>query len=89
MRQRMHLWTSAHGLATQPMNQLHEGADRERQLGLEPEFGGALKDLHGDPSRLAAFTFRLGHPTEGARSSPRRAARSVSSLSKTRADAAQ
>lgn len=70
--QRMHLWATANGLAAQPMNQLHERADRELQLGLEPRYGHALEELVGDPGRRALFTFRLGHPTRPAPPSPRR-----------------
>ena len=75
--QRMHLWMTAHGLAAQPMNQLHERADREMDLGLYPTFGDALKGLlSGSPGR-GIFTFRLGHPTRQASHSPRRAVKSV------------
>lgn len=70
--QRMHLWIAANGLAAQPMNQVHERADRETQLGLRPEYGDALEELIGDPGWRALFTFRIGHPTESARPSPRR-----------------
>lgn len=75
--QRMHLWITKEGLAAQPMNQLHERADREVQLGTEPRFGDALKDLVDDPSWHATFTFRLGHPTQSAPPSPRRAVEDV------------
>jgi hypothetical protein len=75
--QRMHLWITARGLAAQPMNQLHERADREAQLGLEPRFGDALKTLVGAPGWQATFTFRVGHPTGPAPPSPRRSAREV------------
>jgi nitroreductase len=76
--QRMHLWATAHGLAAQPMNQLHERADREAQLGTEPRFSGALEGLLGDPSRRAIFTFRLGYPTRSAPPSPRRTVEDIS-----------
>jgi hypothetical protein len=36
--QRMHLWATGEGLAVQPMSQVHERADREAELGLEPTF---------------------------------------------------
>jgi hypothetical protein len=75
--QRMHLWATARGLAMQPMNQINERADREAQLGIQPRFGDALKDLIGDPSWRGIFTFRVGHPTEQAPPSPRRAAGDV------------
>ena len=75
--QRMHLWAAAHGLAAQPMNQLHERDDREVQLGLEPRFRDALRDLVSDSSWRAIFTFRLGHPTQSAPLSPRRSVGNV------------
>ena len=75
--QRMHLWITKEGLAAQPMNQVHERADREVQLGLEPRFGDALKDLVDNPSWHATFTFRLGHPSQPAPPSPRRAVEDV------------
>ncbi|GAA4283194.1 hypothetical protein GCM10022261_07250 [Brevibacterium daeguense] len=70
--QRIHLWTTVNRLAAQPMNQLHERADREAQLGLRPEYGAALEELLGDPGWRALFTFRIGHPTQQAPPSPRR-----------------
>lgn len=75
--QRMHLWLTGQGLAAQPMNQLHERADREAQLGIAPRFGDTLQDLVGDPAWRAIFTFRLGYPTRPAAPSPRRSAQAV------------
>lgn len=75
--QRMHLWVTKEGLAAQPMNQLHERADREEQVGLEPMFGDALGGLLGDATWRGVFTFRLGHPTQSAQPSPRRALEDV------------
>jgi hypothetical protein len=71
--QRMHLWLTRTGLAAQPMNQLHERADREAQLGITPTFGDAVRELVGDSSWDGIFTFRLGWPTRPAPASPRRA----------------
>ena len=69
--ERIHLWTTGHGLALHPMNQLTERADREVQLGTSPRFGDAVADLV--PSEWEALTlFRLGHPTGRPRRSPRR-----------------
>ncbi|HET7091979.1 MAG TPA: hypothetical protein VFI22_00825, partial [Thermomicrobiales bacterium] len=75
--QRMHLWLTRAGLAAQPMNQLHERADREAQLRLAPTFGDAVRSLVGDPSWQGVFTFRLGWPTRPAPASPRRAVAAV------------
>ncbi len=71
--QRMHLWLTNAGLAAQPMNQLHERADREAQLGIDPTFGDSVDDLVGDSAWRGVFTFRLGFPTKPAVPSPRRA----------------
>ena len=75
--QRIHLWIARAGLVAQPMNQLHERADREVQLGIEPVFGDALEGLLGDPAQRGIFTFRLGYPIQHARPSPRRTVEDV------------
>ena len=75
--QRMHLWATTKGLAMQPLNQMSERADRERQLGIEPRFGNALKELVGDAGMQALMPFRVGYPTVEARPSPRRDLQSV------------
>lgn len=75
--QRMHLWATTKSLAMQPLNQIHERAERETVLGIEPRFGDALKELVGDPGWKGIFTFRTGYPTTEASESPRRAARDV------------
>ena len=75
--QRAHLWATTQGLAVQPLNQMTERADRERQLGLEPTFGGALAELIGDSGWLALMPFRIGYPTVTALASPRRAVQDV------------
>jgi hypothetical protein len=69
--QRVHLSATAEGIAVHHMNQLTERADRERQLGLAPEFGQAL-DLVVPDGWQALSTFRIGYPTRRARLSPRR-----------------
>jgi len=69
--QRIHLWATANGIALHHMNQLTERVDRERQLGLAPEFGRAL-ELVVPTGWQALSTFRIGHPTHAARPSPRR-----------------
>lgn len=76
--QRAHLWATANGLALGHMNQLTERVDRERQLGLEPEFTTAAQRLTPAGWDLLA-TFRLGYPRTraGRRESPRRPAAEV------------
>jgi hypothetical protein len=75
--QRMHLWATLHELAMQPLNQMCERADRERQLGLEPVFGRALSDLVGSNDWHGIMPFRLGYPTRSALASPRRSFQEV------------
>ena len=64
-------------LAVQPLNQMSERADRERQLGIEPRFGTTLKELVGDANSQALMPFRIGYPIAEAKPSPRRALNSV------------
>ena len=61
----------------QPLNQIHERADREKVLSIEPRFGDALEELIGDPGWRGMFTFRTGYPTTAALESPRRAVEDV------------
>jgi hypothetical protein len=75
--QRMHLWATLHELAMQPLNQMCERADRERQLGLEPVFGRALYVLVGSNDWYGIMPFRLGCPTRPALASPRRSFQEV------------
>jgi len=70
--QRMHLWGTTQGLALQPLNQMCERADRERQLGIPPVFGNAVSALIGDGGWQAIMPFRLGYPTAPGLPSPRR-----------------
>jgi nitroreductase len=70
--QRLHLWLTSQGLAGQPMNQIHERVDRERQLDLDPVFRDAQRQLFPDPAWQPLFTFRFGYPRESAPPSPRR-----------------
>jgi hypothetical protein len=74
--QRIHLWATGQAIALQPMNQVTERIDRERQLGLPSRFGDALEQLL--PRDWQALTsFRVGHPTRQARRSPRRSVEAV------------
>ena len=70
--QRIHLWATTQGLAMQPLNQMTERADRERQLDIEPVFGKAIAALIGDENWTGIMPFRMGYPTEQALLSPRR-----------------
>jgi len=70
--QRAHLWATTQGMAMQPMNQMCERVDRERQLGIEPILGNAVSALVGNDQWQAIMPFRLGYPTLEALSSPRR-----------------
>jgi len=70
--QRIHLWGTTQGLAMQPLNQMCERADRERQLGIEPVIGNAVADLVGDEQWNVIMPFRLGYLTVEALLSPRR-----------------
>lgn len=74
--ERIHLWTAAHGLALQHMNQLTERADREVELAIAPRFGTALDGLVRSGWH-ALSTFRIGYPTHAPHTSPRRAVEAV------------
>ncbi len=71
--QRLHLRATLAGVAAQPLNQLPERIDRDRQLGRPPVFAPALARLAGDRNGPATFAFRLGWPVREAPPSPRRA----------------
>jgi hypothetical protein len=75
--QRMNLWAATQGLATQPLNQLAERADRESSQGIEPRFGSALNELIGDSRWQGVMPFRIGYPTVEVPPSPRRSAEDV------------
>ena len=70
--QRLHLWATSQGLAMQPMNQIFELADRQRELDREPEMAARLAELLGDDRWQATFAFRVGYPAVEAGPSPRR-----------------
>ncbi len=70
--QRIHLTATDRGLALQPMNQITERIDRERTTGASSTFGplfAALLPIGSQP----VIAFRVGHSTQDARPSPRRA----------------
>lgn len=72
--QRLHLWSTAHDLGFQHMNQITERIDRDRQLGQSAAFEEPLADLVGDGALVA---FRVGTPTVASLESPRRPAQEV------------
>lgn len=75
--QRLHLTSVSMGLAMQPMNQLPERVDRERQLGLPSIAGSALASLVRNAEWHPTFAFRIGWPMRTATASPRRDPRTV------------
>ncbi len=75
--QRMHLWAATQGLSMQPVNQLLEVVDRERELNKEPRSSEFLADLIGDSSWKPTFALRAGYPTMAVLASPRRAVEEV------------
>ncbi len=70
--QRLHLQATALGLVAQPLNQLPEMIDRERQLGRAPKFAQAADKLLEDVTKRPTFAFRLGRAAQSAPASPRR-----------------
>jgi nitroreductase len=60
--QRLHLTATQSGLVAQPLNQLPEMIDRERQLGQVPRFARAADALLEDTAWRPTFALRLGHP---------------------------
>ncbi len=70
--QRMHLWATTQGLSMQPVNQLLEVVDRERELGKKPRTSEFLEKLPGESNWKPTFAFRTGYPTMAVLASPRR-----------------
>jgi hypothetical protein len=70
--QRLHLKAALVGLGAQPLNQLPERVDRERQLGEPARSAKLLAAVTGDPTWLVTFAFRIGWPTRAPGLSPRR-----------------
>jgi len=75
--QRIHLQGTVLGLGMQPLNQLPEMVDRERQTGKPAITAKTLVALSGDAEWHPTFAFRLGFPVRPAPASPRRALESV------------
>jgi hypothetical protein len=70
--QRLYLKAALLGLRAQPLNQLPERVDRERQLGEPGRTVKVLAALIPDPTWLVTFAFGIGWPTQAAALSPRR-----------------
>lgn len=70
--QRMHLWGTAHGIAMQPINQIHERIDREATSRASTTFTRDLSNLIGEPEWRGVFSFRMGYAQRPALPSPRR-----------------
>jgi hypothetical protein len=56
----------------QPLNQVHERADREKTGNLAGNFTQSLAGLLNDPGWSGVFTFRMGYAERPGRPSPRR-----------------
>lgn len=69
--QRLHLEATAAGLAAQPLNQLPEVVDRQRQLGHAPSAPTIADGIAGGDGHVT-FCFRLGHPLTNVPHSARR-----------------
>ena len=70
--QRLHLLATSLGLVAQPLNQLPEMIDRDRQLDRSPGFAPASTRLLDDRGMRPTFAFRIGHADTAAPASPRR-----------------
>lgn len=70
--QRLHLAATTAGLAMQPVNQLVEVADRDRQLGREPSRVADTLDRLTAGRGRATFCFRLGYAADAVPPSARR-----------------
>ena len=73
---RIHLSAVKAELAAQPINQIPERIDRERQLNQAPDMHGSLCAIIGDDG-IATFSFRAGYASGPSGRSPRRPASDV------------
>ena len=60
------------GLGLQHMNQITERIDRDASLSQPSKFATGMDALLAQPDRRALSTFRIGHPVQPGRLSPRR-----------------
>jgi nitroreductase len=70
--QRVHLLTTARGLAGGPVNEAVELIDHQRLRNQEPRADATLSELTGDKTWQPTFMFRLGYPARHVSPSPRR-----------------
>lgn len=70
--QRLHLIAAARGLAAQPLNQIPEIIDRQRQRGQPGSFAAAMATRPAGSAMRPTFAFRLGHADAPASPSLRR-----------------
>lgn len=70
--QRMHLWATANGLAMQPLNQMPEIVDRDRQLNRDSSTAALIDEITGDSAWRPTFVFRMGYPLNDVLPSARR-----------------
>ena len=75
--QRIHLETSAAGLAMHPLNQPVETIDRERQTDREAKSEARLAAVTHEPGWQPTFVFRAGYPARKAIASARRSVEEV------------
>ena len=75
--QRIHLQLTEMGLSAQPMNQLMEIVDRDRQLRRPSPTAESLQRWVGAAGGHATFAFRLGYAAESVPHSPRRPLQAV------------
>jgi hypothetical protein len=70
--QRLHLEGTRRGLSMQPLNQVPERIDRERETGRPPAMLARAARFIGQDGWRPTFGFRLGYPTRTPGVSPRR-----------------
>ena len=70
--QRLQLRLTQRGMASQPLNQPLERADRERQLGLPDRWARAVEPFGAGPGWQPTFIFRFGTPVDSVGHAPRR-----------------
>jgi len=70
--QRVHLTATTHGIAMQPVNQVVELVDRDRQLGRPLRMEAMLAELTSDTGWQPTFVFRAGYAKQDVLHSARR-----------------